>query len=298
MKRRMVDLETARKRLSALPNLEQVLASNNWLERQLTKPVQDWSQITGWLCSWEEGKPEDEVFVSWIKDVDTALGFLQERVSQKNWAVICRKVRAHSDRQETLGTLSELAVCMFLAANNISFDFEVNLQPESRTNVDFQVDPGCGRPVNIEVQWLSPSDRSERGARLAAIYGGAYPFQYKQEGFRIKQKVYDKIQKLTSEDTTLVALNYTLCPEMIEVGKEVMSETFTGLDFEGQPGCYADSPIDTAVRQFVDGVMWFTQAPGIHLQPITRGVLVNSSSTKVEDIGLSEFIRLWETSHR
>lgn len=293
MERCYVDVDTAILRLERLPYLSLILDSN-WLQEECKKPVESWSQITGWLCSWQEGRPRDEAFVSWIRDLDAAIGTLKNGVSQNSWRTIRKKLRSHSDRSETLGTLSEIALCVFLTANNMPFNLEVSLHTENQTDVDVQVFPNLAHPVNIEVQWLSPSDKSERGSRVAASYGGVYKYRFDDyEGPRIKQKVYDKIKKFTVDDATLVALNYTLCPELIDVGSAAVSEAFTGLDLGGNVTSHANSDIDLSIRQMVDGVIWFTLMPGNGLFPVRRGTILNSSLTRPAGSQLLDFLRNW-----
>ena len=293
-----VSQDVVQKRLAALPNLRSVL-DDKWVAKEYEKPVEQRSLISGRLSIDWNGL--DQIYESWSKDLDSALGLVKNYVSNDVWCVVKRKIQAHCDRSESKGTSSEIAIWAFLAKHNVPFKLETELIPGSNKNVDISIDLNGKESVHIEVQWLSPSDNSERGAAAASIYRGAYPYKFDYEIYRIKSKVYDKTPKLTVEDITLVALNCTVCPVLGGDRKgcsieESILEAFTGCDSQGNPTPYVHSDIDTKIRELVDGVIWFELKPGGELQPENRGVCLNPVSPHRGNLSLQKLVEMWNPS--
>ena len=230
-------------------------------------------------------------------DLNFTLGFLETRVPYQVWQKIVRKIRSHSDRANSKGTLSEIALMTLLTSKGLNFDLETKLTSNGK-DIDIQVDFGKYEPLYIEVQWLSPSDVSERGAAIASAYDEAYSIDYTFEEWRIKQKVYDKTSKLTLTDITFVALDCTLAPELggsfhfAPIGEAIL-EAFTGKNAQGNVTSYANSDVDKTIRQYVDGVIWFELEPGNRFIPIKRGYCINPTTKHSGKESVTELIKLW-----
>jgi hypothetical protein len=293
-----VSQNIAQERLTALPTLASIL-DDEWIAYEYDKPIERRSIISGWLSI--DWCGPHQVFGVWLQDLDSALGLVKSRIPNTIWDSAKRKLLVHCDRSESKGILSEIAIWAFLAKHNIPFRLETELIPGINKNIDIGIDLGCEEPVYVEVQWLSPSDKSEQGATVASTYGEAYSYEFNYETYRIKSKVYDKHPKLTTEDTTLVALNCTLCPELggdqptcpVE---EAVLEAFTGCDLQGNPTLYAHTKIDTTIRELVDGVIWFELNPGGRIQPINRGFCLNPVSPHRDKISLQQLVEKWNPS--
>jgi hypothetical protein len=190
---------------------------------------------------------------------------------------------------------------VLFAHHDIAFELETELTAESGKDVDITACLGDGTPLHIEVQWLSPSAKSDNGAAIASAYGECYEYDFDYETYRIKLKIHEKTIKLTRRDVTLVALNCDQCPELggdrphpsIAVAA---LEAFTGKDIQGNRLPYADSHIDTAIRSLVDGVLWFELKPGSGLLPVERGVCLNPFSPNIGEESLSRIVSIWRTS--
>lgn len=285
-----LNLSFAEKTLQRLPILSNALGEN-WLAEEYSKPIEQWNLIAGWISLDDKYNNNNWAWV-WLKDLDEALGFLNSRVTLGSWKKIINKLRAHTDRANIKGSLSELALWKFLALNNVPFDLELQLTSSSNKDVDITAFSMNKKPLHIEVQWLSPSDVSERGASIAALYDKSYPIDFGYEMWRIKQKVYDKTPKFTESDITIVALDCTTSPEMsgnrFSPIDEVITEAFTGENTQ-----YANSDIDKSIRQLVDGVIRFELEAGRGFLPVNRGICVNSKSSNRNEPSISEFIKLW-----
>ncbi len=282
---------TAEERLKRLRNLWEALG-DGWIARESRKPVEQWSLIYGWLSV------SDNRFWTWLSDLNQALGELKDGVSPQVWQKMKGKIRAHSDRANTKGTLSEVAMWLFLTKQGIPFDLEAKLSSGNR-DVDIRADPPGHEAIYIEVQWVSPSASSDRGAENATAYGEAYPVDYDYEKFRIKSKVSEKIAKFTESDLSFVALDCTSSPELgggfpyTPVG-EALLEAFTGRTVQGGETGYADTEVDKKIRQFVDGVIWFELEPGKGLLPLKRGSIINPTSQHRNSGSSRLFIELWQ----
>jgi len=285
-----LNLSFAEKKLQRLFFLSDVLGEN-WLAKEYSKPIEQWNLIAGWISLDDMYKINGWAWV-WLKDLDEALEFLKTKVTLYSWKKIVKKLRAHTDRANIKGVLSELALWKFLGLNDVPFDLELQLISSSTKDVDITAFSTNKKPLHIEVQWLSPSDVSERGASIAALYDESYPIDYNYEIWRIKQKVYDKTPKFTEGDITYVALDCTTSPEMsgnrFSPIDKVIAETFTGENTQ-----YANSEIDKSIRQLVDSVIWFELESGRGFLPVNRGICVNSKSSNRNEPSISEFIKLW-----
>ena len=292
MKNSRVDKLTAEKRIYEFPCLAQTLGKN-WIAKEYKKPLVSRSLIAGWISL------EDNHLGRWLVDLESAITFLKERVPLNVWQVIASKLRLHSDRANFKGTIAELSLCVFLVSHGISFDLERVLDISNPKDIDIRADFGPDKKsVYIEVQWLSPSETSEHGATIASYYGEAYPMDYDEEKYRIKAKVYDKTSKFTQNDITLVALDCTTAPELggshrFSVIAEALTEAFTGQDWNGSATGYTDSKIDTAIREYADGVIWFEQEQGKALIPIKRGIYLNPRSPFKDNPAIVEFAEIW-----
>jgi len=270
-----LDQNGAEQRLKLLPNLKNVLG-DKWIADEYKKQIENWSLINGWISS------SDKDLWNWLVDLDYALGYLNSCVKQNVFRKIATKIKTHSDRANSKGTLSEIAVMMFLVSKGIVFDLERRLTSNGK-NVDICANITKEEPLYIEVQWLSPSDLSERGATIASAYGEAYSMDFEAEELRIKQKVFDKTPKFTRDDMTFVALDCTTAPELggrfmgAPIGSAIY-KAFTGESIQGKKTSFSDSVIDVKIREFVDGVIWFQLLPGNNLFPLERGIYINPLS--------------------
>jgi hypothetical protein len=291
-----LDKQDAEQRLRQFSTLASVLGPN-WFTQEYSKPIEQWSLITGWVSRIHD-KIFGDQFEKWLKDLDMALKFLESRLSIAAWQKLECKVRAHSDRAGFKGTLSEIAMCRFLAEKQFPLDLEIRLNSQSSKDVDVRVTMPDSVILHIEVQWLSPSESSERGAAIASTYGEGYPPDYDEEKLRVKYKVHDKTSKFTVEDITLVALDCTSSPELggdhgYSVIEEALHEACTGRSWQGVPTGFGNSAVDTAIRKYVDGVIWFELTPGNDLLPHKRGMYINSESPHRGKIEGSTFAQAW-----
>lgn len=286
-----LNLSFAEKKLQRLCILSDVLGEN-WLAKEYSKPIEQWNLIAGWISLDDMYKNNNWAWV-WLKDLDEALGFLKTKVTLDSWKKIVSKLRTHTDRANIKGVLSELALWKFLALNDVPFDLELQLISSSNKDVDITAFSTNKKPLHIEVQWLSPSDVSERGASIATLYDESYPIDFNYEMWRVKQKVYDKTPKFTEGDITFVALDCTTSPEMsgnrFSPIDKVITEAFTGENTQ-----YANSEIDKSIRQLVDGVIWFELEADRGFLPVNRGICVYSKSSNRNEPSISEFIKLWD----
>lgn len=288
-----VDPVTAKERLKRLRNLWEALG-DEWIARESRKPIEQWSLIYGWLSV------SDNSFWTWLSDLNQAFGELKAGVSPQVWQKMKGKISTHSDGANTKGTLSEVAIWLFLTRQNIPFDLEARISNGNR-DVDIRGDlPGL-EAIYIEVQWLSPSASSDRGAEIATAYGEAYPMDYDYEKFRIKSKVNEKIAKFTENHLSFVALDCTSSPELsgsfpfAPIG-EALHEAFTGKTVHGEETRYIDSKVDKKIRQFVDGVIWFELEPGKGLLPLKRGSIINPTSRHRNSGSTRAFMELWQAT--
>ena len=259
MNNNRLNQQEAEQRLCQFPSLTGVLGPD-WFTQEYNKPIEQWSLVTGWISKIDNDIFGDH-FEQCLKDLDSALEILAPpHLSKATWQRVQRKVREHSDRANFKGTLSEIAICRFLSEKQFSCELEIRLNSESNKDVDIRTILPDSIIMHIEVQWLSPSESSERGASIASIYGEGYPLDYDEEKLRVKYKVFDKTSKFTAEDITLVALDCTTSQELggddgYSVIEEVLHEAYTGLNWEGAPTGFGKNKVDIAIQKYVDGVI-------------------------------------------
>jgi len=291
-----IGLSAAERRLQQLPVLAGVLGAD-WLSREYRRPIEQWSLVTGWISL------EDNEFWHWLEDLDRALGFLKVQVSSANWQKITRKIRSHSNRGNFKGTLSEIAMCVFLASNHVEFEMENNLVSGSEKDVDFTAYISEAEPLHIDVQWLSPSERSEIGAAIAAVYNEGYDMDYEYEKRRIKNKIREKTSKFTQDDITFVAIDCTSSSELggghgYPVIRETFSEACIDRNLKDEEVPYIDSGVGKTIHLLVDGVIWYELEPGKGLSPVKRGFCLNPKSPHRKSMSISQFVSLWKPPTR
>jgi len=280
------------KRLSQFQQLSTVI-DKAWLKRQLKKRVEQYSLITGWLTS-----SENEwrwMYRKFTSSLDKAIEFLAAKTSTQVWNKLRSKIKSQSDRAETKGTLAEIALAVFLAQNDILFDLETRLNPTSDKDVDFSLKFADLKPVHIEVQWISESDSSSRAADTVALYGLAANIDFPDEERRIRGKVFGKTAKLTKDDITLVALDCTTSPELS--GEHLftpISEALTHIFGTQVYGPLTES--DTAIRELVDGVIWFENDIYHTVFPTKRSYILNEHSSHYRHPSLVKWIEVWSTN--
>jgi len=292
MEPKRVDIKTAERRLESFSNLANVLGKN-WLEYEYKKDVKQRSLITGWLLP-DTGIPfEDSWPWHWLKDLEGALAYLESNTQIHVWRKIVRKIRAHTDRATFKGTLAELSLCMFLGIKKIMFDLDVKLQTASGKDVDIKAYLNTKSALNIEVQWVSPSDISEEGAYLSSLYEESYPIDFEYEMQRVKKKIFDKIPKFTHEDITFVAINCTSSPELGGKGfsliKEILIRSFNEKNDDDR-----QKEVNTAIRNYIDGVIWFEIEPDVRLLPHNRAHALNPKSAFRENETVLDFLTHWK----
>lgn len=265
-------------RLKQFPTLAQMLGES-WLPKQLKKDRSQWNLITAWLVA-QESDPFFTAFSDWLISLDGSLAFLHSRVDRNKWSKLVKKVRAHADRENTKGTLSEIALCVFLAQQNLPFEMEQQLDPVSNRDVDFAVLDPNGSALNIEMHWLGESDRDKRLNRISADYGGiSYPLSFGKMKNRIQDKILEKARKFTHGDITLIAFNVTDDPINGNSIYEAFEEALKGAD--------------NAAFQIVDGIIWFEMSAEKHLQLKKRRVSINDKSPFALQIRNSLFHNFW-----
>ena len=279
MKQPRLTLSQAKCRLREYPHLERILRANNWPDKVYKKPYRQWPLWLGWLSTNEKWAQER------LSGLDSALGVLESKVAPEVWNGIVRKMRAPSDRDNSKGVLAELSVWLFLA--NVGFPFQLEVTLQGGTNVDVQVMCETG-DMFIEVQWISPSQKSDKAASVAAQYGSVASWDWSYEKKRIQQKIYDKISKMTSRDITLVALDYSMEPPLGNHSElSPIGEAVTGL-FSEKPPSWASE-----VVAVVDGVIWFEW--DVNFFPVTRWAKINPYSSFANDERLVRFVKRWQT---
>lgn len=278
------------RKLQELPSLSSLLDAN-WLDKELDKPVNQRSLIMSWISYEEDVFSESNWAWDWLKDLDSALASLKKCSTSSAWKKIVKKIRSHSDRANFKGTLSELSLCVFLSQLGISYELDVALIHGAKKDVDIQAQLGLNQIVNIEVQWLSPSEKSEKKADIAAQYGikEFSGFDNDYEMRRIKQKVVDKTTKFTEHDITFVALDYTSSPELGSGGFSRIEEALYGSFNE-------DSlEIDITIRKYVDAVLCFQLQQRNSLFPVRRNIIENPHSSHRNKDAYIKFGEIWSS---
>lgn len=288
MAKNRLDKENAKKKLASLPYLSEVLGEN-WLDVEYKKPIEQWSLITGWISLQDEFLKYDNWTWEWLTSLNGALGYLKTCTKPNLWRKIAGKIRSHTDRANFKGTLSEIAMCVFLSSINVSYEMEIRLVSGKNKDIDIQAQIDNKESVNIEIQWLSPSDVSEKGAEIASAYGEGYPIDYEYEMRRIKQKVFDKTAKFTENDITFVALDCTTSPELggaeFSPIKQVLYHSFSKGKLD----------IDIAIRKYVDAVIWFELQNSNTLMPIKRNLIINPNSLHGNNDSVLKFAEHWKS---
>lgn len=283
-----VGYEVAVERLHQFKHLSQVI-DDRWLRRQLSKTVDQYSLIAGWLTTSES--EWDWTYDKFTAALDAALAILDGNVSEAVENKLRSKIRAHSVRAETKGTLAEISLAVFLVQHNIPFAMETRLAATSKKDVDFSLQFDGLEPVHIEVQWISESDMSVRAANAGAPFRLGANFNYLREKIRILNKIYDKTLKFTHDDITLVALS---------LEDQMVSGTFPwgpiGEDLEQCLGNEIRGDLSenaAAIRELVDGVIWFELDFDRALSPKCRGYRLNEHSEHFGSASLMKWIELW-----
>ena len=109
-----VDPDRIAQRADCFPYLRSILLDDGWFFKELEKPYDQWSLITGWL----NASDEDWVlsFREWLGGLERALRFLARAMEPFQFDIIRRKARAHGNRTQFESVLSEIAVCTFAVA--------------------------------------------------------------------------------------------------------------------------------------------------------------------------------------
>lgn len=286
-----VGYEVAAERLHQFEHLSQVI-DDRWLRRQLSKTVEQYSLIAGWLTL-----SEFEWNLSYEKlaaALDAALAILDGNVSKAVENKLRSKIRAHSVRAETKGTLAEISLAVFLVQRDIPFEMETRLAATSKKDVDFSLQFDGLEPVHIEVQWISESEALARAVDALAPYELPATINFPQEETRILNKVYDKTSKFIREKITLVALD---CTEFPDIGGTYPWAPI-GEALAHALGNQIYGPLSkkaTAIRELVDGVIWFELDIDIDraLSPKCRGYRLNEHSEHFGSASLTRMIELW-----
>lgn len=265
-------------RLSQFPTLAQILGEK-WLAKQLKKDRSKWSLITGWLAT-PENDPFFNAFKDWLTSLDGSLNFLQSHVDRNMWSKLGKKVRSHADRENTKGTLSEIALAVFLVQRNLPFEMEKQLDIASKRDVDFVVRDPTGSILNIEMHWLGESDRDEHLNQISADYQGlAYPLSFETMKNRIQNKILEKAEKFTQSDITIIAFNVTDDP----TNQSLIVEAFE----EGLKGT------NSAAFQIVDGIVWFEMKGEEQLILKDRELFISQDSPFAHQVSNSIFYDVW-----
>ena len=194
--------------------------------------------------------------------------------------------------------MSEISLVSFFCSEILSVEVDINLKGESQADVDLQLEFDSAESIFLEVQWISPSNRSDKAAIIATKYGEVGSIDFEYEAYRAKLKVRDKVRKLTKEHVTLVALDCTTTPELLGIGYEGLlysqfRKTFTSLNADGSQYEFADDPIDQMIREYVDGILWFSILPGTYLMPSNRGICMNVASPHARSGSIPNLKSIW-----
>lgn len=265
--------------LKQFPHLSKVF-DDSWITKQLSKPKEQWSLITGWLARFEDFHP-------WLQDLDGAVELLQKHLDRDKWVKVRKKLRLPADRENTKGTLSEISLCVFLVRHNFGFEMEKCLDTNNNCDVDFSILEARGIILNVEMYWFGEADKDKQLDQISAAYGGMpYSINFGAMKNRIKNKIKEKAEKFSKDDITLLAVNCT--DEPIAGGQKysVIEEAFQEALREENGADY----------QIVDGVVWFELQKGIQFMPQKRGICLNPQSDFKDQISASAFIKYW-TDH-
>jgi len=262
-------------RLQSFPTLLKVLGPN-WLSTQLSKKPHEWSLITDWLATLKA----DAAYATadaWLVSVEGSLVLLKQHVTKPTWLQLSKKISEHANREKTKGTLSEVALALFLVENSLIFEMEKKLVTESHKDVDFSIDDPTRCLLNIEVTWLGEAGSHKRAAEAAD--GAAFQVDVKKVESRIQKRLLAKAEKFTTDDITLVALNLTDDPG----NSATVASAFTQALKGGDSAAFAP----------IDGVIWFELESAAHLLLKQRHIVLRADSAKAQTIQHSKFHQAW-----
>lgn len=278
--------DVAVERLHQFEHLSELI-QDNWLKKQGSKTVEQYSLITGWLTTSEDDW--NWAFRKNTQALEDALSRLTGSVPENLWKKLCGKLRVPSGRAESKGTIAELSLAIFLVRHSISFDMETPLQPPK--DVDFSLKFGGVGDVHVEMQSLAESAASQRTSKASADYGGLpVSIDFKGEERRIIGRIHDKTPKLVENEITLVALDCTAIPEHGGIGLGTIPDALSHIFGQGTS---ALTDVEKQIRQLVDGVIWFQIDFDNALQPVKRGYFLNEYSNHHNAVSLKEWVDLW-----
>jgi hypothetical protein len=281
-----VTYDVAVERLHKFKQLSGVI-QDHWLRKQMLKPVEKYSLITGWLTT----SPDDWcwAFCKNTQALEKALALLTGKIPENYWKKLCSKLRAPSDRAGSKGTIAEVSLAVFLVTHGVSFDMETRLLPPK--DVDFSLKFGNMEDVHVEMQSLAESDASQKTSKLSADYGGLpVSIDFRGEIRRIRGRIYDKTPKLVENEITLVALDCTAIPEYGGIGLGPIPDALSHI-LGLVPSALTER--EQSIRQLVDGVIWFQVDFDNALQPVERGYFLNEHSKHQSAGSLQKWIALW-----
>jgi len=284
-----VPYDEALARLNQFQHLSSVLDAA-WLERQYRLTVERYTLFTGWLST--SDFDWTYTYKRYVASLDSAIAVLQAAVSANLWSKLSSKIRTKSTREESKGTLAELSLAVFLVQNGIDFDMEQRLNSASKKDVDFRLNFPGAMPVHIEMQWLSDSEASERAALVSAQYRVPMRIDFESAKQRVRNKVLDKVPKLTTHEIILVALKCRLLPELGGASPYTSISDALALIF----GTDISGPLTeptSAIRDMVDGVIWFETDFDIVFTPVKRGSILNEHSLYRNDVSLIAWLQMW-----
>jgi len=88
------------------------LIQDNWLRKQCSKTIEQYSLITGWLTTSEDDW--NWAFRKNTQALEDALSRLVGNIPINIWKKLGKKLRAPSDRAESKGTIAELSLAIFI----------------------------------------------------------------------------------------------------------------------------------------------------------------------------------------
>ena len=298
-----VDPDRIAQRADCFPYLRSILLDDGWFFKELEKPYDQWSLITGWL----NASDEDWVlsFREWLGGLERALRFLARAMEPFQFDIIRRKARAHGNRTQFESVLSEIAVCTFAVARGFPTVLEPRIRAGSRKDVDFAVVLSDKSRLYVEVYTLFPSDASNRETEVSADYGEYVPTDYEREIHRLLQKIQNKTQKFPADGIAFLAIDCTHYPEMgrgeyssldtllagdLVLTLESTAEGFSVVERWREGGAFDSDEL----LKCVGGVMWFEIRPTPMLLPVGRRVCLNPHHEIQLSEAEREFLGFWK----
>jgi hypothetical protein len=284
--RQRVGYDEALARLRTVPALYEI-TGDRWLQRQMAKPVEQYSLLAGWLTSsdfdWQY------IYAAPTASLEVAATKLSTGLPNNLWPKLRKKIRAESIRSQSKGTLAELALAVFLVDQGISFDMEQPIVPDSNTNVDFSVNLGLPDQVHIEVQWVT--DTVEYSDVIAAYHhipsGDPFPKYVKA----VRERVSSKLPKFSATAITLVALDTT---DMAASRDQYTSPMYEALcHIFATEISTALAPWECDMRERVEGVIWYASKPKKEIYPVERGYILNEHSPHFANPSLKRWVEIW-----